>query len=318
MTSRSRHLVDPELFVALEMMPDLSLDEARLADFRAGMDDLIPPLESFACDDVAIERQWIEGPGGRQVELQLFRPVASQATVMPAFLHIHGGGYVLGNATQSAPGNIRTARELGCLVASVEYDLAPETSGTGAAEQCHAALLWLAENANRLGIDPARIAIGGESAGGGLAAALALLARDRGGVQPCFQLLIYPMIDDRTGAGDDHHPFTGEYVWTREANQFGWRSLLGASDPADVRGYVVPARATDLAGLPPAYISVGTLDLFLEEDLDYARRLMRAGVAVELHVYPGAFHGFELAADASVSRRAEAERREALARAFAA
>lgn len=317
MASQSRHLIDPELLVALDMMPDLALDDARLTELRSGMDGLIPPLESFANDEVQIETRKIAGPDEREVELQIFRPVAPTATPMPALLHIHGGGYVLGCATQSAPGNIRTARELGCLVVSVEYDVAPEASGTQAVEQCHAALLWLAEEATELGIDPSRIAIGGESAGGGLTAALALLARDRGGVQPCFQMLIYPMIDDQTGARADEHPYTGEFVWTRMANQFGWRALLGENDPGADAGHIVPARATNLAGLPPAYISVGALDLFLEEDIEYARRLMRAGVPVELHVYPGAFHGFELAAEAAVSKRAEAERRAALARAFA-
>jgi len=315
MTAGSRHLVDPELLPALDLMPDLDLDAARLAELRAGMDALIPKLETLPCDGVDVEVVSISGPGGPPLELQLFRPEGAASAPLPAFLHIHGGGYVLGNATQSALGNMRTAREVGCLVASVEYSLAPETSGTGAVEQCHAALLWLAGNATDLGIDAKRIAIGGESAGGGLAAALALLARDCGEVMPCFQMLIYPMLDASTGRSGDEHPFTGEFVWTRAANRFGWDSLL--AENASDSPYVVPARATDLSGLPPTYMSVGALDLFVEEDLEYARRLMRAGVPVEFHLFPGAFHGFELAAEADVSKRAEAERRTALARAFA-
>lgn len=317
MTSPSRHLVDPELLVALELMPDFALDDARLVELRTAMDSMIPPLETFDCEDVRIERRMIDGPGGDKIELQLFWPTAVPAALMPAFLHIHGGGYVLGRAAQSAAGNVRTARELGCLVASVEYDVAPEAQGMQAVEQCHAALVWLAENAADLGIDRGRIAVGGESAGGGLAAALSLLARDRGAIQPCFQMLIYPMIDDQTSQREDDHPFTGEFVWTRQANHFGWRALLGGTELELDRGYVVPARAQNLSRLPPAYISVGALDLFLEENIEYARRLMRAGVPVELHVFPGAFHGFELASEAAVSKRAEAERRAALSRAFA-
>jgi acetyl esterase/lipase len=314
MPRSSRHLVDPALLPALDLIPDLDLDASRLAELRAGMDGFIPPLESFACDDVLIERREIVGAGGT-FGLQLFRPASPATSQCPALLFIHGGGYVLGCATQNAPGNIRTVRELGCLVASVEYDLAPEACGTHAVEQCHAALLWLVANAEELGIDGSRIAVGGESAGGGLAAALCLLARDRGGPQPCFQMLIYPMLDSRTGL-EESHPLVGEFVWTAAANQFGWRSLLGDSDPDDPAGHVVPARAADLSGLPPAYISVGALDLFLEEDIEYARRLTRAGVPVELNLYPAAFHGFELAADAEVSQRSERDRRDALRRAF--
>jgi triacylglycerol lipase len=318
MSQGSRHLVDPELLPALGLMPDLDLDAERLAALRAGMDALIPKLETLPSEGVDVEVAAVPASDGTSVEVQLFRPAGTRGKMLPAFLHIHGGGYVLGNATQSALGNMRTAREVGCLVASVDYALAPETNGTGAVEQCYSALLWLAANAVELGIDPARIAVGGESAGAGLAAALALLARDRGAVKPCFQLLIYPMLDASTGRRDDEHPFTGEFIWTRSANRFGWDSLLGPNASAADNPYVVPARAADLAGLPPAYMSVGALDLFLEEDLDYARRMLRDGVAVELHVFPGAFHGFELAAEAAVSKAAEAERRAALARAFAA
>jgi acetyl esterase/lipase len=318
MAGSSRHLIDPELLPALDLMPALDLDAARLDELRGGMEALIPPLETLPCDGVEIEVVSIPGPAGATFELQLFRPSGRSAGPLPALLHFHGGGYVLGNATQSALDNMRTAREVGCLVASVEYSLAPEACGTHAVEQCHAALLWLAAHASQLGIDAGRIAVGGESAGGGLAAALALLARDRGGVQPCFQLLIYPMLDSRTGRSEDEHPWTGEFIWTRSANRFGWDSLLGPGEGSAEDCHVVPARATDLSRLPPAYISVGALDLFLEENLEYARRLTRAGVPVELHVFPGAFHGFELAAEAGVSQRAETERRQALGRAFAA
>jgi acetyl esterase/lipase len=236
---------------------------------------------------------------------------------VPALLHIHGGGYVLGVAEGSGPSSVRTAAEVGCVVVSVDYRLAPETVAPGAVEDCYAALRWLYTEADDLGIDRSRIAAGGESAGGGLAAALALLARDRGEYPLCFQLLIYPMIDDRTVTPASGSPNTGEFVWTRSFNRFGWRSLLGEEPGgAGISAYAAPARADNLADLPPTYISVGALDLFLDENIEYARRLLNAGVPTELHVLPGAYHGFELAPEARVTKLAETERRSALARAF--
>jgi acetyl esterase/lipase len=212
---------------------------------------------------------------------------------LPALLWIHGGGYVLGSADENDPEVKAFVSEAGCVAVSVNYRLAPETPYPGAVEDCYAALKWLYTHVAELGVDPNRIAIGGGSAGGGLAAALGLLARDRGEVPLIFELLIYPMLDDRTVTADDPHPYTGEFGWTREVNHFGWKSLLGHEPgTGDVSPYAAPARAESLAGLPPTYINVGAIDLFLEEDIEYARRLMRAGVPTELHVYPGAYHGF--------------------------
>lgn len=163
----------------------------------------------------------------------------------------------------------------------------------------------------------AELAIGGDSAGGGLAAGLALLTRDRGEVPLVFQLLIYPMLDDRTVTHEDPHPHTGEFIWTPELNRYGWRALLGQEPGgAEVSAYAAPARAKKLEGLPPTYISVGTLDLFLEEDLEYARRLIRAGVPTELHVYPGAFHAFPMAADSQVAQAYNRDYLNALTRAL--
>jgi len=314
----TRHLVDPELLEALDAFPPFEVSEATLSGFRSNITALLPPEESYAHPDVAIERRTIAGPAGApDVPVVLFRP--RQAGRAPALLYIHGGGYVLGSAMDVAPGAVRTASELGCLVLSVEYRLAPETRAPGSLEDCYAALKWLHDQASTLGVDPRRIAIGGESAGGGLAAALALLARDRGEYPVCFQLLIYPMLDDRTSASSTLCPNTGEFIWNRDANDFGWRSLLGV-DPGDpsVTERQAPARAADLSGLPPAYISVGTLDLFLDENLAYAERLIRAGVETELHVLPGAFHGFEIAFQSGLAQEAQTERRRALKRAFAA
>ena len=314
----TRHLVDPELLAGIELFPNLDLADCDFAEMRSGGSAMLPPPETYSRNDVSIERIRVPGPkGAPDVEVIVYRPAGTEP--LPVLLTIHGGGYMFGSAADTGPGDVRTAAELRCLVASVEYRLAPETVAPGAVEDCYAVLRWLHSNADALSLDPRQIAVGGQSAGGGLAAALALLARDRGEIPICFQLLIYPMLDDRTAvrstAEDNLH--TGEFIWTRESNRIGWRAFLGHEPgAAAVERYAVPARATNLAGLPPAYISVGMLDLFLEEDVEYARRLMSAGVPTELHVLPGAYHGFELVADAELTRRSEADRRAALGRAF--
>jgi acetyl esterase/lipase len=185
-------------------------------------------------------------------------------------------------------------------------------------EDCYAALRWTHEQAQQLGVDRERVAIGGTSAGGGLAAALALLARDRAEFKIALQILLVPMLDDRTAVAADPHPFTGEFTWTPANNVFGWTALLGRAPGGEgVSPYASPARAESVAGLPPTYIGTGALDLFLEEDMEYARRLMRAGVPTELHVYPGAYHGFSRAADARVTKAYTRDYTDALQRAFA-
>jgi acetyl esterase/lipase len=231
---------------------------------------------------------------GSGAGVRLFRPVGPTGPARPALLWIHGGGYVIGTAQQDDRLCRRFSRRLGITVASVEYRLAPEHPYPAPLQDCYAALTWLA----RLpGVDPARVAIGGASAGGGLAAALALLARDRGEVSPAFQLLAYPMLDDRssaTAASDNHR------LWSTRSNHFGWTAYLGDADPR----VAVPARRGDLGGLPPAWIGVGTHDLFHDEDLAYAQRLTEAGVPCHVEVIPGAFHGFDVVAPkATVSQR---------------
>lgn len=313
----SRHLVDPELVALLDQLPSIELTLETLDASRAVFREMALPQDAYARPGVTIERRLVPGPqGAPDVPVILYRPVGA-AGLLPVLLHVHGGGYVIGSAEGSGPANVRTADELQCLVVSVDYRLAPETRAPGAAEDAHAVLAWLNREAESLGIDPERIAIGGESAGGGLAAATALLARDLGLYKLCFQLLIYPMLDDRTAANGAGNPHVGAFVWQHAHNVFAWRAYLGAEPGGpDVSPYAAAARAADLSGLPPAYIAVGALDLFLEEDMAYAGRLAAAGVPAELHVYPGAYHAFELSAGSDVARRAEADRRRALARAF--
>jgi acetyl esterase/lipase len=217
------------------------------------------------------------------VTVRLFRPPVA-STPAPALLWIHGGGYVMGAAAQDDRVCARFARELGATVAAVGYRLAPENPYPAALDDCYTALRWIAELPS---VDPARVAIGGASAGGGLAAALALMARDRAEIQIAAQLLVYPMLDDRTVERPEaEHPKMR--LWSPDSNKFGWASYLGDADP-DV---AVPARRQDLAGLAPAWIGVGEFDLFHDEDLAYAERLMAAGVPCEIEVIPGAFHVF--------------------------
>ncbi|MCY4154581.1 MAG: alpha/beta hydrolase [Gammaproteobacteria bacterium] len=314
----TRHLIATELLPGLELVPEIALRTDTLVEMRRLLDTtLVLDEEEYAHPEIEIEHLSIAHAfAGPDVKIIVYKPRNSIASI-PACVSIHGGGYVAGTAAFSGPGNVRTAAEVGCMVVSVDYRLAPETRAPGAVEDCYSALKWLHENADELGVDRNRIAIGGESAGGGLAAALALLARDRGEFNICFQVLIYPMLDDRTAAGKNHNPHTGEFLWTSESNAFGWEALLGAKPGgANVSPYAAAARATDLSNLPPAYLSVGSLDLFLEENIDYATRMLRAGVNVELHVYPGAYHGYEMAAESLIAIQSEKERRDALIRAF--
>lgn len=246
-------------------------------------------------------RLWRRPPGGVEevtlpsgIAVRLYRP-AGQRAPGPAVLWIHGGGYVIGHPGMDHRVCVGLTRRLGATVAAVDYRLAPEHPYPAPLEDCYAALRWLA---GLPAVDPSRVAIAGASAGGGLAAALALLARDRGELTPAAQVLVYPMLDDRSAhRADLDHP--RHRLWDRGSNRFGWSAYLGDADPQQA----VPARCDDLAGLPPAWVGVGTFDLFYEEDLAYAERLRAAGVPCELEVVPGAFHGFDaIAPRARVSR----------------
>ena len=240
------------------------------------------------------------------------------ASRKPAILHIHGGGFISGSAASGLADLQAQAAALACVIVTVEYRLAPETPFPGALDDNYAALLWLFHNAEALGVDASLIAIQGESAGAGHAAMLALRARDRGEVKICFQSLTYPMLDDRTASSRPVPEHIGRFLWTRKLNVLGWRALLGAEPgAADAPPGAVPAREAELSGLPPTFISVGDIDLFVEEDVAFAGRLIAAGVPTELLVLPGAFHGFYLLApEAGVSRRHALAHINALARAL--
>ena len=313
--SRSRHLVDPELLPLLDSIPPRNVSAENLAQMRASAIKFpVDPADLAATDMVA---RHVPGPkGAPEVPVLIYRPKGVTGA-LPCIFHIHGGGYVSGSAEALEAGHRRLTSRLGCCIISVNYRLAPETTFPGPIEDCYAALAWTFANAAELGVDPNRIGVMGESAGGGLAAALSLLVRDRGEHRFAFQHLIYPMIDDRTCVTADPHPYVGEFIWTPEANLFGWTSLLGHEPGGEgVSPYAAAARAEDLTGLPPTFLATGALDLFLEENFTYAQRLVRAGVPVEMHVYPGAFHAFQWAPGAQVSRDAARDSREALARAL--
>jgi len=229
------------------------------------------------------------------VRVWLYRPSTPKGADVPAVLWIHGGGYLIGSPGQDEQLCRRYSRALGAVVAAVDYRLAPEHQYPVPLDDCYAALAWLAAQP---GVDPARIAVAGASAGGGLAASLVQLALDRGEVPLRAQLLAYPMLDDRTAYRDDVDK-PGMRLWDNASNRFGWAAYLGSADPE----IAVPARRQDLHGLPPAWIGVGTLDLFHDEDLDYAGRLRAAGVPCTVKVVRGAFHGFDgMLPDAKVSR----------------
>lgn len=313
----SRHLVAPELDMVIDVFPKMDFSLG-MAAFRDGFDQReMPPLTPELAAIPCVERLLPVPGGAPDVRVLHYTPPGEARGLRPAVLFIHGGGYVLGNAEMNDASCRQTVVDIGCVIVSVDYRLAPETPWPGARDDNYAALCWLADNAAELGVDPARIAVAGESAGGGHAAALAIHARNQNGPAICFQLIDYPMLDDRTCAHPEPHPVNGEFVWTPQLNHFGWKSLLGQEPGSDgVDETAAPARVADPADLPPAYISIGALDLFLEESLDYVRRLSRAGVPVELHVIPGAFHGSGVMAAAPQSQMAAELRKQALARAL--
>ncbi len=301
--------LDPELAAAVPLLPRVdcsNLEEAR-AEMEAGIE---AALESVDATGVDVFEVVAPGPeGAPDVVLRGYRPQGVEGP-LPVVYDIHGGGFILGNVDFDHGTNVALARELGAAVFSVEYRLAPEHPCPAGVEDAYAGLVHLAKNAAELDIDPARIALLGFSAGAGIAAGLALLARDRGGPAVVFQYLGIPELDDRLDT-PSMQAFTDTPVWNRPNAVISWDHYLGPGVPgsADVPVYAAPARATaeQLAGLPPAYISVMEFDPLRDEGIDYARSLLAAGVGVELHLFPGTFHGSVLVEHAEVSRRETAE-----------
>jgi len=294
--------------------PDLRGMVGPIMAFRAGGDMSAATLEAarkgqsaYALPPLATPA-WREAiiPGPRDnPQLRVIVVNAGDSgSPRPAILHMHGGGFIVGSAKAELNEIQKVAAELDCVIVTVEYRLAPETRFPGSLEDNYAALKWLHAHAEELGVDAARIAVMGGSAGGGHAAMLAIAARDRGEAPICYQALTYPMLDDRTGSTVRKPPQMGALIWTPGSNRFGWSSLLGVpAGSRKVPAGAVPARVADLSGLPPAFIGVGTIDLFFDEDVEYARRLADAGVAVELAVAPGCFHGFTRFETAPVTQR---------------
>jgi len=282
-----------------------------------------PPLIPVPTDEdlrrggaFEVSTEQVPGPAGApDIPLLICRP-AGVAAPAGCLYFIHGGGMILGtNRTGGLLGAIDHAERLKLAVVSVEYRLAPETPYPGPVEDCYAGLTWTVAHAADLGVDPARVIVGGASAGGGLAAAVALLARDRGAPALLGQLLVCPMLDDRNDTPSAWQ-MAGLGVWDRAANELGWTALLGdARGGPDVSPYAAPARAADLSGLPPAFVDVGSAETFRDEDVAYATRIWQAGGSAELHVWPGGFHGFTGAVpQAALSRAAVAAQRDWLGR----
>ncbi|HQV04935.1 MULTISPECIES: alpha/beta hydrolase [unclassified Novosphingobium] len=308
----TRRLVDPSLLPLLELMPGGGFSDEALPQIRAQSEQRFAFLGEPVLQP---EVKLIDGPGG-PLEIYWYDP-SPGTTGRAALLHIHGGGMVIGSARSMHHGPAGMAAALGIPVASVEYRLAPEHPFPAPQDDCLAGLKWLSSNAEDLGVDPARIGIIGESAGGGLAAATALMARDLGGPALAAQFLVFPMLDHRTGseACPYDNPTTGEFIWTRESNRFGWGALRGSYGIDDARkGWFSPTLADSLTGLPQTWIGTGSLDLFLDENLDYTRRLIAAGVPVELHVYPGAIHAFQAIADGPLAKAFNRDLHGAIAR----
>ncbi len=289
---------------AANVIPAFDYEVQPVTEIRAALEQAYG-MKYGSADLVAKEEIYFPGTAGDpQVRALLYRPKGAEGAV-PGMLHIHGGGWIAGTADIMASFCADLSSQHGIVVLSVDYRRAPETVFPGPHNDCYAALEWLHTNASELGVDPARIAVLGDSAGGNLSAGIALRARDEGKIALKAQFLLYPALDDRTGTDQApvENPSTGEFVVTRKYVRQLYQARLG-TDPLDAQQmtYFAPTRATDLANVAPMFLAVGSVDLFLDEDCDYALRLSRAGVPVELHVYRGVFHAFDLIPGATTDR----------------
>ncbi|MFF2638570.1 alpha/beta hydrolase [Streptomyces niveus] len=311
----ARPALDPELRDLLADMPLMSqLSTEILAQLRQYPS---PPVDSLLAQRSADLREvTVPAEDGTPIRLSVFTPATADRTAgAPCVYWMHGGGMVMGDRFSQIDIPLEWLEEFGAVVVSVEYRLAPEVTGTTPVDDCYQGLLWVAEHAAELGVDPARIVVAGASAGGGLTAGVTLLARDLAGPAIAAQMLICPMLDHRNSTVSSRQYSGGPAVWTREMNEFGWRSVLGDLTDDEVPAYVSPALAEDLSGLPTTYIDTGSAEVFRDEDTDYATRIWAAGGQAELHVWAGGFHGFDaLYPQARISATARRTRTEWLAR----
>ncbi|HWF14778.1 MAG TPA: alpha/beta hydrolase [Acidimicrobiales bacterium] len=314
-------MIDPELAAVLDFIPVFDLDDPVAA--RTGFEKLLVSMRKPLpeADLLEIEDRLVPGwEDDPEVSVRVYRPKAAAAagpgSTVPGILLIHGGGFIVGSVEAEHVGAVLMAVDAGAVLVSVDYRLAPEHPYPAGLHDCYAALSFLHAQAGSLDVDPARIALVGTSAGGGLAAATALLARDRGGPAVCFQMLHIPELDDRLETHSMRH-FVDAPMWNTPLAVQSWKAYLGdLAGAADVPAYAAPARATDLSGLPPAYVSTAENDPLRDEGIAYALALLRAGVSVELHQFPGTFHGSTIVARAMVSRRANKEAAAVLRRAL--
>ena len=294
--------VDPALSALVENFPPIDLGPETLAPFRAALSAMSVLPDPATHPYVRVEEMRVSGSAAAAPSIRclLYRPAKKPATA--ALLHLHAGGLIMGAPEMDVARNIELVRATGCAILSVDYRLAPEHPYPAALEDCHAALVWLAANTESLGIASDRVGVIGESAGGGLAAAVALTARDRNSAQLACQVLIYPMLVPPEHSADPStpNPHTGRYIWTRASNSFAWSAYLAgvSADKATIAGL-----ASDVARMPPTFMAVGDLDLFVHDNLAYVGKLLGAGCSVDAHVYPGAVHGFDRAVDAPVTVR---------------
>lgn len=282
--------VHPEFLAGLEAFADFDFKVEDLPAMRAGMAQMTQSLTST--ETVDILDKMITGIDENDIRIRIYKPV-HQETELPVLLWIHGGGYIIGSIEDNDSLCVQVVKMANCVVVSVDYRLAPEHSYPAPLEDCYSVLKWIADNSTKLNIVVDRIGVAGASAGGGLTAGLTLLARDRAYPSICFQMPLYPMINDGNNTPSANE-ITEGMIWNQKTNDFGWKCYLGdlyGSDSVPI--YAAPARAEDYSNLPYTYTCVGQLDPFRDETLSYVAKLAQAGVDVEFHLYPGAYHGFE-------------------------
>ncbi len=308
--------LDAEHLAALEAIPPNLLDLTDIGRARARLLDAFAEMEQPIPTDVEIHECDATGHEGHSVRVRIYRPARS-GTHGPVMLWFHGGGMVMGSAAMDDAVCAERASTHGAVIVSVDYRLAPEDPYPAQLDDGMAALEWIASNPDLLGTDPGRIVVGGNSAGGCLAAGIAIMSRDLAGPPISYQYLESPMLDHRMSTTSSRMIASDNRVWNSAANQIAWDAYLGDSDREALSPWASPGTAKDLSGLPPPYISVGSLDIFVDEIDDYARTLRGSGVPTELHIYPGGFHGsIAFAPDSSLSRRWRQDNHEILRQQF--